>query len=93
MTFPFALLSWLAAGLAIGLLAAVALAGKPRLAHAGATAARDAAAGAAGALAGGLAATVLGFGGLAGFDARALLTAALAALLLLLVLRTATVAS
>jgi uncharacterized membrane protein YeaQ/YmgE (transglycosylase-associated protein family) len=88
MTFPFALLSWLVAGLGIGLLAAVALPGKPRLGLAGAATARD-----AGALAGGLAATVLGFGGLAGFDARALLTAALAALLLLLVLRTATVAS
>lgn len=88
MTVPYAFLSWLLAGLAIGLLAAVALPGKPRLGPAGA-----AVAGAGGAVAGGLAATVLGFGGLAGFDTRALVTAALAAVFVLLVLRTATVAS
>lgn len=88
MTLPFALLWWLVVGLAAGLLAAVVLPGKPRL-----NLGIAAAAGVAGAVAGGLVATALGFGGLVGFDARALLTAALAAIFVLLVLRTATLYS
>ncbi len=82
------LFSWLLMGLAAGLLARAFLPGEPRLGWAVAVAT-----GVLGALAGGLLATVLGFGGLAGYDWRSLLSAALAATLSLLVLRTASLAS
>ena len=79
----FGLLSWLLMGLAAGLLARYFLPGHPRLGWAGALLV-----GAGGALIGGLIATALGFGGLMGFDLRALLTATLGAMLALVVLRT-----
>ena len=74
------LLSWLGAGLALSL-AARPLAPWRRL-----PLLATLAVGVAGGVAGGALATVLGFGGLAGFDPRSLATAALAALLALLVL-------
>lgn len=76
------LISWLAIGVFTGAFAARLLPGHPRLALAPAILV-----GIGGALAGGVAATALGFGGLAGFDVRALAVATLAAVLALLVLR------
>ena len=69
------LYSWLILGLAIGALAPPMLA--PRRG-------RAIVLGVLGALGGGLLATLLGFGGLASFDARSLVTAALGSLLLVL---------
>ncbi len=79
------LFSWLVIGLAAGLLANLMLPGEPRM---GCFVAVPA--GLFGAVAGGLLATVLGFGGLAGYDVRSLATATLAAVLVLLLLRYAT---
>lgn len=76
------LISWLLIGAAAGLLARRFLGGARPL---GWTAPLFV--GVGGALVGGLLATALGFGGLAGFDVRALLTAALTATLSLLLLR------
>ena len=76
------LLSWILIGLAAGLSGARLLPGEPPLGWGWASAA-----GVGGALAGGLLATVLGFGGLAAYDVRSLVTATLGALLALLLLR------
>ncbi len=76
------LFSWLLTGLVTALLGRALLPGQPRL-----TLAAALIAGVGGALVGGLLATVLGFGGLAAFDPRGLLTAALASILGLLALR------
>lgn len=81
------LASWLLAGLAAGLLARAFLPGEPRLGWVVALVT-----GVLGALAGGVVATVLGFGGLGAYDGRSLLTAALAATLSLLLLRTSSLA-
>ena len=72
------LLSWIAAGLAAGALASPLLPGPRR---AGRLAEVGLAVG--GALGGGLLATLLGYGGLLGFDWRSALTALLGALLAL----------
>ncbi|MCP3957478.1 MAG: GlsB/YeaQ/YmgE family stress response membrane protein [bacterium] len=79
------LISWLVIGLAAGLLANLMLPGEPRMGCV-----VTVPAGLFGAVAGGLLATVLGFGGLAGYDVRSLATATLAAVLVLLLLRYAT---
>ncbi len=84
MLMPIGLLCWLAIGLVAGLGARM-LPGKPPLGQAQAILI-----GLGGAVLGGLLATVLDFGGLAAFDARALVTAALSAVLCLLLLRTLT---
>lgn len=81
------LATWLVAGLAAGLLARTFLPGQPRLGWVGALLT-----GVLGALAGGVVATVLGFGGFGAYDGRSLLTAALAATLSLLLLRTSSLA-
>lgn len=82
MPIPLALLSWLLVGLLAGLLAAWLLPGQPprRFLF-------EPLAGLLGALSGGLLATVLGFGGLVGYDHRSLATATLGAMLLLLLFR------
>jgi len=80
--------SWLLVGLAAGLLARAFLPGEPRLGWVVALVT-----GVLGALTGGVLAPVLGFGGLSGYDARSLLTAALATTLSLLVLRASSLAS
>jgi uncharacterized membrane protein YeaQ/YmgE (transglycosylase-associated protein family) len=82
MLLMLGLYSWLLVGLATGLLANAFLPGHPRLGFFPA-----ALTGLCGALAGGFLATVLGFGGLMGFDVRALVTATLGAALALLLLR------
>ncbi len=82
MIVPLGLISWLLMGLAAGLLGAWLLPGRPPLGRALA-----ATTGAGGALLGGLLATVLGFGGLAGWDLRGQATATLGAILCLLLLR------
>lgn len=82
MLWMLGLYSWLLTGLAAGLLAAGFLPGQPRLNPLFATLT-----GVGGALAGGFLATLLGFGGLMGFDWRALATATLGAVLALLLLR------
>lgn len=82
------LLSWILIGLATALLGRLLLPGRPRLSLIAALAA-----GTCGALLGGLLATALGFGGLAGFDPRALVTATLTSILCLLVLHGARLAS
>jgi len=82
MLLMLGLYSWLLIGLAVGLLANAFLPGHPRLGPFIA-----ALTGLGGALAGGLLATVLGFGGLMGFDVRALVVATLGAVLALLLLR------
>jgi uncharacterized membrane protein YeaQ/YmgE (transglycosylase-associated protein family) len=82
MPLPLGLLSWLAVGLIAGLSAGRMLPGEPRLGHLRATAV-----GLGGALAGGLLATAMDFGGLVSVDLRSLVTAALAAVLCLLLLR------
>ncbi len=76
------LLSWLAIGLIAGLSASRMLPGEPRLGWAPAIGA-----GLGGAIAGGLLATVLGFGGMAAYDPRSLVTATLAAVTCLLLAR------
>lgn len=76
MLFPLALMSWLLIGLIVGLAARRMLPGGTVLNGLG-----SALAGIGGALAGGLLATWLGFGGLAGYDLRALATATLGAVL------------
>lgn len=81
------LATWLLAGLAAGLLARAFLPGEPRLSWVVALVT-----GVLGALLGGVVATVLGFGGLGAYDGRSLVTAALAATLSLLVLRTSSLA-
>jgi uncharacterized membrane protein YeaQ/YmgE (transglycosylase-associated protein family) len=74
------LLSWLAVGVTLALLARLLPPWR------GTTLLATLVAGATGALAGGLLATALGFGGLAGFDPRSLATASLAAFVALLLL-------
>ena len=76
------LLSWLAIGLIAGVSAGRMLPGEPPLSRTRATGA-----GLGGALAGGLLATALGFGGLAAYDPRSLVTATLSAVLCLLLAR------
>jgi uncharacterized membrane protein YeaQ/YmgE (transglycosylase-associated protein family) len=84
MTLLLGLFSWLLVGLATAVSARFFLPGEPPLAWLLALGG-----GLLGALAGGLLATALGFGGLAGYDTRSLLTAVLAAVASLLVLRIA----
>jgi len=79
---PLGLLSWLLMGLVTGVAGASLLPGHPRP---GAFAL--ASVGLLGGLVGGLLATVLGFGGVAGYDLRALVTATLSAVLAVLVFR------
>ncbi len=79
---PLGLFSWLVIGLVAGLSAARLLPGQPPVSSLLATLT-----GMTGAVVGGLLATALGFGGLAGFDWRGLLTATLTAVLCLLVVR------
>ena len=79
---PLGLLSWLLMGLAAGLLGAWRLPGRPPLGWGLA-----AAAGVAGAILGGLLATLLGFGGLVGWDLRGQTAATLGAVLGLLLVR------
>lgn len=86
MSFPLGLVSWLLVGLAAGLSADQMLPGPRRL---GITPALLI--GFGGAILGGLLATILGFGGLIGFDLRAFATATLAAVLCLLLLALARV--
>lgn len=81
------LISWLLIGAIGGVLARQFLPGRPQLGWLGAFGA-----GLAGALAGGLLATYLGFGGVAAYDARAFVAAALTAMLALLATRLATLA-
>ena len=88
MPILLGLFSWLFIGLAVGLLSYALLPGQPRLHPVLSTFT-----GLFGALAGGLLATALGFGGLMGFDLRALVTATLAAMLASLVLRLQTLPS
>lgn len=76
------LLSWILVGTAAGLLASRLLPGEPRLGMVLA-----AITGLIGALAGGLLATALGFGGIAAYDLRSLVTATLGASLACLALR------
>lgn len=83
MMLPYGLFSWLLAGLALGLVARLVLPGRPRLGRAAACLA-----GIWGAFLGGVLATALGFGGLVSFDARSVVTAALAAVVFLLLVRT-----
>lgn len=78
------LFSWLAVGTITGLSAVPMLPGE-RLSWGKATTV-----GLGGALAGGLLATALGFGGLAAYDVRSLVTATLGAVICLLLLRTFT---
>ncbi len=82
MIVPFGLLSWLVMGLAAGLLGAWLIPGRPPLGWGLAVLA-----GVGGALLGGLLATVLGFGGLLGWDLRGQATATLGAVLCLLLVR------
>ncbi len=84
MLLPLGLLSWMLIGLWTGVAGRWLLPGEPSL---GLLAALSS--GLAGSLIGGLLATLLGFGGLAGFDYRALVAATLCAILALLLLRTA----
>ena len=83
----FGLLSWILAGLALALLSARLLPGRPRLGYLPALLA-----GLGGAALGGLAATLLGFGGLASWDLRSFAVATLAAMLALVAARLATLA-
>lgn len=87
MPLLLGLLSWLAIGLIAGLSASRMLPGTPRLGWVPATLV-----GLGGAVAGGLLATALGFGGMAAYDLRSLVTATLAAVLCLLLLRYLTLA-
>lgn len=79
---PLGLLSWILMGLAAGLAGTRLLPGEPSLGWSSAVGT-----GIAGAFLGGLLATVLGFGGMAGYDLRSLLVATLGAVLCLLLLR------
>ena len=81
------LLSWLVIGLIAGTSAHRMLPGEPPMGWLPATGA-----GLGGALAGGLLATVLSFGGMAAYDPRSLVTAALAAVIALLLTRYLTLA-
>ncbi len=88
MPLPLALLSWLLVGTVAGLLAAWLLPGRlPRRFL------LDPTVGLLGALGGGMLATLLGFGGVVGYDPRALITATLGAMLLLLLFRSWRLAS
>ncbi len=82
MILPLGLISWLLMGGAAGLLGARLLPGRPPLGWG-----LGLATGAGGALLGGLLATVLGFGGLAGWDLRGQATATFGAVLCLLLVR------
>lgn len=84
MPLPLGLLSWLVIGCVSGLSANRLLPGRPPLGLLPAMAV-----GLVGACLGGLLATVLGFGGVAGFDFRSLVTATLGAMLCLLLFRSA----
>ena len=81
------LVSWLAVGLIAGLSARRMLPGEPTMGRALAVGV-----GLGGALAGGLLATAMDFGGMAVYDLRSLVTAALAAVLCLLLARYSTLA-
>lgn len=83
MLVPLALISWLLIGLVAGLLAALMLPGQPRLRFL-----LDPMMGLLGAVFGGILATLLGFGGLVGYDHRALAAATLCSMLVLLLFRT-----
>lgn len=89
MMFPFGLVSWLAAGLVLGFLAERLLPGKALMRRPPSDwdLAVALLVGIWGAFAGGILATVLGFGGLVSLDIRSAVTAALSALLLLILLR------
>ncbi len=87
MPLLLGLLSWLAIGLIAGLSACRLLPGRPPLGWG-----TSIAVGIGGALAGGLLATALGFGGMAAYDVRSLVTANLGAVLCLLLLRYLTLA-
>ena len=82
MPLLLGLLSWLAIGLIAGLSAGRMLPGKPPLGPG-----TSIAAGLGGALLGGLLATALGFGGMAAYDLRSLVTATLGAVICLLLAR------
>ncbi len=88
MTLSAGVISWILIGLLLGLVAGWLLPGRPRMSWYWTVTV-----GSLGALGGGLLATALGFGGMASFDLRALATAALSALLCLLVLRLVTLPS
>ena len=78
MILLFGLASWVLVGLLVGLLAARFLPGEPALSMSGA-----AAIGITAAVLGGVLSSALGFGGLATYDVRALITALLCSLLAL----------
>ena len=82
MPLLLGLYSWLAIGLIAGLSASRMLPGRPPLGTG-----TSIAAGLGGALAGGMLATVLGFGGMAAYDLRSLVTATLGAVICLLLAR------
>lgn len=82
MPLPLALISWLLMGLLSGFLAAWLLPSKAPYRFV-----LDPITGLIGALGGGLLATALGFGGIVGYDTRALAAAALMATLFLLISR------
>ncbi len=82
------LISWLAIGLIAGLPASRLLPGEPRVGWGLATLT-----GLGGARAGGLLATALGFGGIAAYDPRSLVTASLSAVFCLLLVRYLTLAA
>ncbi len=85
---PLGLLSWIFAGLSFALLSWRVLPGRPPLGLLSALLA-----GLGGAALGGLLATLLGFGGLASFDLRSFVVAALAAMLALATARLASLAT
>lgn len=87
MNLWLGLISWMTIGFAAGLSASLMLPGEPKLHWALA-----ACTGIGGALGGGFVATALGFGGMAAFDPRSLITATLSAVLCLLLLRYLTLA-
>lgn len=84
MTLPLGLLSWLLSGTVTGLVARGTLPGRPRMGLVAALLV-----GIWGALLGGVLATWLGFGGLLSYDTRSVVTAVLASVFLLLVVRAA----
>ncbi len=87
MNLWLGLISWVGIGFIAGATAGFMLPGEPRLDWA-----LTAWVGIASALVGGLLATALGFGGMAAYDPRSLITATLAAVVCLLLLRSQTLA-